>query len=321
MVKTATINDKYSYFIFLLRLFMEDRLYKFAGLVDAGSFTKAAQQLHISQPALTTAVQKLERELHAELLIRGGHTFRLTDAGKEAYQTAKQLKLETSNLRLKLAEATSAKVHLRLGMIDSIADLLFVHGGAFAGLEHKAQLSLTVDNTTRLLQYIERDQLDVALVAKPAGLPKQLRQEPLGKEPLVFVTHTENKQAVQASLKQATVTTFLGYNQNSRTYRLVTNHFKQHGITLQHSFYSTSPEIMLQLVRAKRGSAVLPYMLVQQHINSGELAVIALGRHTVIPRELVSIHREGRNVPALMQELLDQTASQLQQLMSDSSLS
>ena len=49
---------------------MEDRIRKFAHLIDAGSFTKAARDLHISQPALSMAVQKLERELHAPLYIR-----------------------------------------------------------------------------------------------------------------------------------------------------------------------------------------------------------------------------------------------------------
>src|SRR5688572_9285664 len=106
---------------------MEDRLYKFARLVDAGSFTKAAAAMHISQPALTTAIKKLERELHAELLIRDSHTFRLTAAGAVAYDTAKELSTQARNLKLRLSEAADRKVHLNLGMIDSVADLLFVH--------------------------------------------------------------------------------------------------------------------------------------------------------------------------------------------------
>ena len=48
---------------------MDERLKKFVQLVDSGSYTQASRQLHISQPALSVAIGKLERELHASLLV------------------------------------------------------------------------------------------------------------------------------------------------------------------------------------------------------------------------------------------------------------
>src|SRR5688572_29853136 len=104
---------------------MEERLRKFAHLVDVGSFTKAAAELHISQPALSTAIAKLERELRAKLLVRGVRPLALTPAGKLAYQTAKDLSVQADNLKLRLAELAHEQVTLKIGMIDSMASTLF----------------------------------------------------------------------------------------------------------------------------------------------------------------------------------------------------
>ncbi|HUC90052.1 MAG TPA: LysR family transcriptional regulator [Patescibacteria group bacterium] len=293
---------------------MEDRLYKFARLVDAGSYTKAAKLMHISQPALTMAVKKLERELHAELLIRDNHTFRLTAAGAAAYETAKALSVQANNLKLRLAEAAEYKVNLNLGMIDSLADLLFVHNDNLPELEQSTHLSLTVDNTTRLLRYVEHDELDIALVARQPVIPAALATIDLGCEPLVLVAHIEQTKQIKRELATKELHRFLSYNLNSRTQTLVASHFTKHDIELYPSFYSTSPEIMLQLVLAKRGAAVLPYLLVRRHLAQHNLAAIAIGDSSVVSRSIIGIHRVGRSLPAQAIKLLDKTSTLLGQL-------
>lgn len=293
---------------------MEDRLYKFARLVEVHSFTKAAAQLHISQPALTTAIKKLERELHTELLVRGGHTFVLTGAGQIAYEAAKELSARTHNLKLRLQEAASEKITLNLGMIDSIANLLFVHGKHLRELEQGTRLSLTINNSAQLIRLVTEDELDVALVAEPAHLPGSLEAEVLAEEPLVMVTAAGNRLSVLKELHKKRVGSFLGYNQNSRTYQLVERAFTQHGVSLQTTFYSTSPEIMLQLVLAGRGTAVLPYLLIKNDLAAGRLATIKLGKQGTIDRRIMSLRRSGRSIPSSAQGLLHQTQADLRVL-------
>lgn len=290
---------------------MEDRLYKFARLVDAGSYTKAAKVLHISQPALSAAIKKLERELRSELLVRTSRTFRLTPAGQAAYETAKQLHTQAANLRLRLAEASIQNVQLNIGMIDSVADLLFVHGNELHNLEQGAHVSLVVDNTAQLERYVEHDDLDVALAAKQTHLPQALVQNELGQEPLLLVTHTSQARQIRRSLLQKELPNFLGYNQNSHTYQLVERHFAAAGIAISPTFYSTSPEIMLQLVLAGRGAAALPYLLVKQYVEQGSLVAIAAGPDKIILRTIVSLHRKGRTLPVQAQHLLEATRTAL----------
>lgn len=296
---------------------MEDRLYKFARLVDAESFTKAAKLLHISQPALTTAIKKLERELHAELLIRDSHTFKLTAAGAIAYDTAKALGIQTHNLKLRLAETANQTVPLHLGAIDSIAELLFVHGTHLRALEQNTRLSLVVDNSDQLITFVGHDDLDIALIARPAALPASLLSIELGEEPLVFVAAASIAAEVQTALTRDVVPSFLAYNARSHTQRLIHRHFQATGISLEPSFYSTSPEIILQLVLQARGSAVLPYLLVKPHLDKGTLVTLSAGTGPVITRPVVSVHRAGKTLPEQVNRLLAGTREQLLRLAAD----
>src|ERR1700722_3943395 len=100
---------------------MEDRLTKFAKLVDIGSFTAAAGSLHLSQPALSTAIAKLEKELHTTLLVRGSRSLKLTEAGRIAYDAAKELTVHTENLQTRLSLLNNEELSLSIGMIDSVA--------------------------------------------------------------------------------------------------------------------------------------------------------------------------------------------------------
>lgn len=298
---------------------MEDRLYKFAHLVEAQSFTKAAALLHISQPALTTAIKKLERELHAELLIRSSHEFTLTDAGKITYDSAKELRAHTDNLKLRLLENAHEKVALNLGMIDSIAALLFVHNNHLHELEKGARLSLTVNNSAQLIRQVSLDELDIALIAEPTHLPKTLKAEPLADEPLMLIASADDTARVTQDLHQKHLSNFLGYNRSSQTYQLVERYFYEHGVSIQPVFYSTSPEIILELVLAGTGTAVLPYLLVKKYLNKGKLKIIRMQNSPGISRRIISIRRAGREIPEPAKRLLESARTDLRQLSVESS--
>ena len=64
---------------------------QFLAVVDAGSFTRAAQQIRVTQPALSTGVAELERLVGAQLFIRNRRKIRLTEAGGRFLPIAREL--------------------------------------------------------------------------------------------------------------------------------------------------------------------------------------------------------------------------------------
>lgn len=71
-------------------------LAQFAAFADAGTLTRAAEQLHTSQPALTRAMKKLELELGVPLFVRSKNHLELTETGRYAVPYAKRVLQEIS---------------------------------------------------------------------------------------------------------------------------------------------------------------------------------------------------------------------------------
>ncbi len=289
---------------------MEERLKKFAQLVDAGSFTKAAVELHISQPALSSAVAKLERELKTRLLVRGAHSLILTRAGKLAYKTAKDLSVQTDNLRQRLAELAQEPLTLHIGMIDSVANALFSSG---EGLEifKDAKVSVVVNNSRYLIEAVERGDLDIAFVAEQNNrLHSLLESKPVATEPLVVVSRAGRYPTPGVRLPD-----FIAYDQQSNTFRLVNEYLRSQGAKPEVSFYSTSPEVMLRLVLLGQGVAALPYLMVRDHLQIGDLKRLAPENLWLIPRPIVAVTRRDKDLPQALRKLTAQTREVLTGLM------
>lgn len=291
---------------------MEERLRKFAYLVDAGSFTKAALELHISQPALSSAIAKLERELKAPLLVKGARPLALTPAGQLAYQAAKDLAVQTENLKLRLAELADEPVALRIGMIDSVASAFFADS-ANPTLLDSAKVSIVVNHSRYLSDLVERGELDVAFVAeqpkRPSGL---MHSTSVGIEPLVVVAG-----ARRPTLHGKVLPDFLSYDQSSNTFRLVQRALRDYGVSLRANFYSTSPEIMLRLVLAGKGVAALPYLLVRDHIKDAKVRRLGGKTPWLIPRNIVALKRRDKELPLEVKKLTQQIATMLEALTSE----
>jgi DNA-binding transcriptional LysR family regulator len=276
---------------------MEDRLQKFANLVDAGGFTRGAERMHVSQPALSAAIKKLEKELHAELFAHDTRPIKLTEAGQLAYDTGKTLIAQRTNLKQQLAELDGQKLPLRLGLIDSIAETLFVHNRELDELEQWAHVSLSINNSALLMQSVLQHDLDVAVIVEQPTFSKMIHTEHLGAEPLMVVARSDIAPATQHAAAKGTLPNFLSYNQTSTTHRLVQAAAAQHAIELQPRFYSTSPDIILKLVLAGRGTAALPYLIVREYCENQVLKPITLGNSCVIERRIAAITHTNRHVP------------------------
>ncbi|HEX4860814.1 MAG TPA: hydrogen peroxide-inducible genes activator [Rhizomicrobium sp.] len=138
-------------------------------LVDHGSFSKAAEAAHVTQPTLSAGIQELERILGCPLVDRNRSGVILTASGEEVVARAGGILAQTEEL---VNEAQSAGVPLggrfRLGVIPTIAPFLLP--AALPRLRKaypKLRLFLREDQTHRLLAEVRSGGLDAALVALP----------------------------------------------------------------------------------------------------------------------------------------------------------
>jgi DNA-binding transcriptional LysR family regulator len=281
---------------------MEERLRKFAALVELGSFTKAAEELHVSQPALSASIKKLERELHEPLIVRGTQPLSLTPAGAHAYATAKEISISTNNLTSKLEQLRQQKPSISIGMIDSVAQAVFSYSSAFAELEKNAHVSLIVDNSRNLPAAVQRGELDIAFVVEPSmrSSEESLQYKIVGPEPLLAVCREKELPIIADSLRKGHLSPFISYDRSSNTFRLITQAYSKVNVRVRPTFYSTSPSVILQLALAGRGAAVLPFLLVQDILKQKLLQPLPIHETLIIDRPIVCITQRGRELPQLL---------------------
>jgi DNA-binding transcriptional LysR family regulator len=138
----------------------------FKTVADLSSFTKAAKHLHIAQPAISMAIQKLEAELELTLLHRKDRKVSLTDEGQHLYRHAERIIQASEDALLEMQELKGLlKGEVRVGIPSMLGSYYFPP--ILMAFRHRyPQLTLTVidGGAGKLQQLLEQGELDLAVV-------------------------------------------------------------------------------------------------------------------------------------------------------------
>lgn len=140
-------------------------LRQFLALVDTGSFTAAANQLHVSQPTLSAGIAELERTLGAAVIVRERRALRLTEAGNRLLIHARAIEREFGLAERGVLSAPAPAPTLRLGVIASLSTRMVAAIAArFAtASDGRARLMLTEGADAELRRRLTEHRLDAVL--------------------------------------------------------------------------------------------------------------------------------------------------------------
>ena len=141
---------------------MDPKLHTFLTLCQTMNYRLAAERLHLSQPAVTKQIQALEQSLQTKLFTYDGHTLHKTEKCLllERYAISHQYQFE----ELQLAIADKKRLKLRIGATKTIGDYVLIDAIKDYLRDPSHEISLVVDNTTHLLQMLDENQLDFAVI-------------------------------------------------------------------------------------------------------------------------------------------------------------
>jgi DNA-binding transcriptional LysR family regulator len=178
------------------------QLVYFEAVVRHGGFTRAAEQLHVAQPAISAQVRGLERELGVTLLTRTTRRVRLTHAGELFLTRARRVLGELDDARADLTQlAAVLRGRVRIGVIQALGP--FDLAGALAEFHARhpgVELVLRSGLLHRLLAGLDTDDLDLALGPIRTELPARYSGQPLFDEELVLLTAPGHPLAAEPSL-------------------------------------------------------------------------------------------------------------------------
>jgi DNA-binding transcriptional LysR family regulator len=148
----------------------------FVAVAEEANFTRAAQRIHVAQPAVSAQIQRLERELGQPLLDRSKRAVRLTPAGEAALPYAKAALSAVANVALAVEELTQlVRGTVTIGTVTSHSVDLPTLLADFHAQHPNVEITLTTGISDALIDDVRAGRLDAAIVSvgpyeRPEGL-------------------------------------------------------------------------------------------------------------------------------------------------------
>jgi len=273
----------------------------FITIADAGSFSKAAQLLFISQPALSQNIKQLETHFTADLIKRTSHSFSLTEAGELLYKHAINL-VAMSDLMEKDMKAFRSNFNdtLLVGATSVIGGYavpcsIFI----FKKKHPDATIKLNLGNRRQVLEHLQKDLIDIAVVEGDIPNDNFIVSKIHTEEMVVVATNIEQwKTYPNLSLEDFLKVPLIMREEGSATRWAIERTFHQAGISLQ------SLNIIMELnsidsikaaVEAGHGVSILPRVAIKKDLYTKTLYPLYIDKLTFLqPIHLVykkKVHR------------------------------
>ena len=162
-----------------------DQLHTFVTIADTGSFTRAAEEVHRTQSAVSMQMRRLEERIGKPLFVKDGRANRLTEEGERLLAYARRL-LRLNRETLAAFDDASLEGSIRIGTPDDYADRFLPEIIARFGRSNpRVELSVVCEPTVNLVDQLKRGQLDIAIITHSDD---RTASEVVRREPLLWVT-------------------------------------------------------------------------------------------------------------------------------------
>lgn len=251
------------------------QLETFVWVATLGSFRKAAKKLYTSQPAVSSRIIALEESLGVELFTRHAGKFELTTKGVELLPYAQKMLVMADNFKAKACESESLSGILRLGVSETIVHTWL---SDFLQQVHKnfphVDIELTVDVTANMRNELINRSLDLAFLMGPIS-EFSIQNINLCSYPLVWVcSHDLDLPEGIVPISQILSKTVMTYARNTRPFSEVQALSKEEDVDIARLFPSTSLAACKRMALDGLGVGMLPWELVSEEIESGQLREI-----------------------------------------------
>lgn len=267
--------------------------------------TRAAESLHMTQPAVTRAIQEIEGYYGVCLFERMNHRLYRTESGRELYARAIQIMDSFDSLEKEIKNWDELGV-LRVGASMTNGNFLLPKAAADFQKEHpKLQLKVTISNGAQLQQAVLDNRIDFALIEGKVS-SEYLCTDLLTEDHLRLILPADHPlcKAEKIYLKDLTSYPLL-LRENGSSGRDFLNHiFALHGLDIEPAWESVSTNALIKAVACGLGISILPEQFVADAVFTGAVAARKVEEEPFARKNYIVWHKQ-KHLTKTAREFMD----------------
>ena len=288
----------------------------FVEVAQAGSISRTAERLAVTQPALTARIQGLEAALGARLFVRSRTGTRLTDAGRTLLPYAERALVSLARGRELVADVAGGEGgHLTIGAAPAVST--FVLPGMLREFQEQhpaVQLSVRSGHSEEILDMVLREEIDLGLM-RPIRHP-DIETTPLYEDTLVLVvppSHAFVAESGISAIPMAALETehLILFDRTSSYHELTSSIMREAGIQPRGWIEVDNIDAAKRMTEEGLGVALLPRTAVSAEIADGRLREVTISDMAPVRRRIVVVRRHDAGTPSTIVAAFLETLQQL----------
>lgn len=265
-------------------------------------FSRAAEELHLTQPAVSMQIKQLEDSIELPLFEQLGKKIYLTDAGRELYQYSKAISQQLADMELALEELKGLERGKLNISVVSTANYFAPHLLAkFCQRYSRVTVSLNVSNRETVLKHLVDNLTDLAIMGQPPD-DLDIISESFMENPLVIIAPPDHSlcDIHGIPVKRLEEETFLLREPGSGTRSAMERFFAAHHMLINKGMETDTNEAIKQAVQAGMGLAIMSLHTVELELETGRLKVLDVQDFPII-RHWHVVHRKNKRLSSVAQ--------------------
>ena len=257
------------------------QLRAFTVLARTGSFTRTAQELHLTQSAISYAMKALEEEIGCRLLDRVGKSVLLTQAGEQLLARAEKILDEMTAARLELSHLGKwGSSRLRIGASTTACQyVLPAVLREFKESFPRCAISIEPGDTPEAIASLRAHRIDLAVNLEPRR-EESLEFRPLFTDELLFALSPIHPWAKAGRVPRDDIARqhYILYGKTSYTFQMIEEYFREEKIVLHSLLDLGNMEAIKELVKLGLGISIIAPWTAKKELEAGSLVTLPLGR-------------------------------------------
>lgn len=278
-------------------------------VAEEQNFTKAAERLSLTQPAISQHIKQLEEALGVLLFTRGKGAIRPTDAGETVIRYARRLNTLYERMTMAIADQEKQLTRLRVGVTHTaesniVAEVLAEYGNLNPGIV----ITILTDTIKNLYDRLDNYDLDMAIVEGVTTIPSfsfilldtdylvcaMSNENRLSKKPMVTLNDLQNERMILRRAGSATMNLFIASLES------LNRSIDAFHVILEVDNIATIKD----LVRKNLGISILPKSTCMDEVSKGKMTILPIENMSMI-RETKIVYQKDFSHPRVLSDLTD----------------